>query len=170
MPTSALRAPGAGHSRNDFSIALDSQQRSEGGNSARKFFRAVDGIDDQSRSSCRFRCRVSVATAHLFAEYIQRHAAGGNSRARHGLNRSVRFSQCGSIQLPCDAHPHGAKISHRHRIGLIGNGFQQRSVLFSVAHRLPRSFEITCHSCIEPQISSLRAAYNSRLALRYLTL
>ena len=50
-PPARAERRSAGHARYNFAILFDGQKRAKGGNAARKFFRAVDRIDDQACAS-----------------------------------------------------------------------------------------------------------------------
>src|ERR1700687_2417087 len=134
-PPAARESRRARHPRNDLSIPLDGQQRSKRRNPPRKFLRAVDRIDNQSRLP-RPRYLVVVA-AHLFAQHIQRDPARRHLRSRHFFHGAIRLRNSRSITLSFDPHSVCAKILHRDGIRFLRNVFQQRPILRSIAHHLP---------------------------------
>src|SRR5712671_481887 len=134
-PPATRQSRSAGHSRHNFAIALDSQQRSKRLNPARKFLRAVDRIDDQSR--LRGTWRLALRTTHLFAEHIQREAAGRHFCASHLLYRAICLRYGRPIALSVHAHSVRAKIFHSDYIRVLRNILQQRPILRSIAHHLP---------------------------------
>src|SRR6267154_1794420 len=134
-PPATRQSRSAGHSRHDFAIALNRQQRSKSLNPARKFFRAVDRVDNQSR--LRGTRRLALCSTHLFAEHIQRKATRRYFGSRHLFHCAIGLRHRRPIALSVHAHSVRAKIFHSDYVRVLRNIFQQRPILRSLAHHLP---------------------------------
>src|ERR1700688_1369546 len=121
------------HARDNFSAVLDTKQRSKSGNTARKFFSAVDRVDDQS-------CSVAgagsfhVAAAQCLAQNIESQSAGGYFCTRHFFDAAIGLGHRGAIALAVHAHFHSAKISHGDDVALPHDRIEQRAVFFAISH------------------------------------
>ncbi len=134
-----MQAGRAHHRGNDFAIRLDSHQRAEGRNAARKLFRSVDRVDDHARPPGSTR-RLRVAAAHFFSKNVQRQSACRYFRPRHFFHSAIRLRHRRAVAFSVNAQFIGAEIPHRNRIRLLRDRLQQSSVLFPVTHCLAHDF------------------------------
>src|SRR6267143_1915869 len=121
-PPSRMQPGRAHHRGNDLAIRLNSHQRAERLNPARKLFRAVDWIDDHAgppRSACGLR----IPAAHLFTQNVQRQPARRHFRPRHLFYGAIRLRHCRPVTLSFNSQFIRAEIPHRNRIGLLRDPF-----------------------------------------------
>ncbi len=128
-----MQAGRAHHRGNDFAIRLNSHQRAEGGNAARKLFRAVDRVDDHARPPGSAR-RLRITAAHLFSKNVQRQSARRHFGARHLLHGTVRLRYRRPVVLPVNAQLIPAEITQCNRVRLLRDFFQQTPIHFPVSH------------------------------------
>src|SRR5882762_4234624 len=133
-PPATRQSRSAGHARHNFAIALNRQQRSKRLNPARKFLRAVDRVDNQSR--LRGTRRLALCSTHLFAEHIQRKATRRYFGACHLFHCAIGLRHCRPITLSVHAHSVRPKIFHSDYVRVLRNILQQRPILRSIAHHL----------------------------------
>src|ERR1700688_799555 len=86
-PTRAERRS-AHHASDNFSTVFDTQQRSEGRNATRKFFSAVNGVNDQTRAVAGA-SRFHVAATHFLTQNVESQSAGDYLRASHFFDAAI---------------------------------------------------------------------------------
>src|SRR5260370_6662546 len=142
-----MQAGRAHHSGDDLAIQLNSHQRAEGGNTARKFFRAVDRVDDHARAPGSTR-RLRIAAAHFFSKNVQWQSASRHFGPRHLFHGTVCLSHRRAVAFSVNAQFVGAEIPQRNPVRLLRDRFQQRSIFLPVTHAFTRSARNTAVTAI----------------------
>src|SRR6266513_4722681 len=116
---SAHATPERCESRHDLPIRFDRQERREHGYAPHEVARAVDGIDDQSRSG-----RAGHFTL-LLAQHAQGRLPLTHQLAGHRLDRPVGFGDRTRVGLLLDAQPPRAEEREGDLVGAIGDVAEQ---------------------------------------------